>query len=277
MTEMLDLRELSRQCMPEVPAKEHLRDAAIRTWTGRMVNEHGSSRVFEGLHRQFSALGLPERDLNRLKDFAAEEKNHGVLCGAVVEALGGEARAPAIPVIPFPEHPDATPLEGALRNLLSISCLSETIAVALIGAERLEMPEGPLNTLLTKIYAEECGHANFGWRLLGDLLKSGDQSPDAPFKLTEGCDSVSEGTKDLRARLSDYLIVAFAHLESHEMKHLPLDSNPPPEGAELGLCSGASARKLFYATVEGIIIPGLESHGLAARSAWERRKEVHFD
>ena len=123
-------------------------------------------------------------------------------------------------------------------------------------AERLEMPEGELKELLTKIYAEECGHANFGWRLLGDLLQRGDPA--------------------LRERLNGYLKVAFSHLETHEMAHLPIDSVPPPEGVRLGLCSGVDARVLFYATVEQVIIPGLEKHGLKAKEAWESRKDVVF-
>lgn len=256
MTAILDLREQSRQHMPRLEVIEPLRQAAIQTWTGRMINEHGSARVFEGLHRQLTAVGLPKRDLERLKTFADEERKHGVLCGAVVEALGGEARAPALSVVPYPEHEDVEPLEAALRNLLSISCLSETIAVSLIGAERLEMPDGELKDLLTRIYAEECGHANFGWRLLDQLLKRGDDA--------------------LKKRLSIYLSVAFAHLEHHELAHLPLSSCPPPEGAALGLCSGADARELFYATIERIIIPGLESHGLSARDAWENRAQSGF-
>ncbi|MEZ4468789.1 MAG: hypothetical protein R3F43_31265 [bacterium] len=54
------------------------------------------------------------------------------------------------------------------RNLLSVCCLSETVAVALIGAERLEMPEGPLRDILTRILADEVGHARLGWRWLAD-------------------------------------------------------------------------------------------------------------
>ena len=127
-----------------------------------------------------------------MRSFAAEERKHGVLCGAVVEALGGQALAPALEVVPFPNHDEVSLLEGALRNLISISCLSETIAVALIGAEREEMPEGELKTLLTTIYAEECGHANYGWRLLPKLLAMGDDT--------------------LLDCLSEYLLVAFAHL-----------------------------------------------------------------
>jgi hypothetical protein len=134
--------------------------------------------------------------------------------------------------------------------MLSICCLSETVAVSLIGAERIEMPEGELRELLTRIYADEVGHSRFGWRTLGRL---------AP--------ALDAGTKD---RLGDYLETAFDHLVEHELSHLPESSRPPPEGVALGLCSGPDARKLFFDTVEQVIVPGLEAHGIPAQRAWQR-------
>ena len=244
----LDLRDPARAFSPVVPNVPHLRDAAIGTWTGRMINEHSSARVFEGLAKQFAAANMHDV-VDEVRGFAAEERRHGILCGAVVEALGGEAYA----VIPdgeeYPAHEDAlTPLEAALRNMLSICCLSETVAVSLIGAERIDMPPGELRDLLTTIYADEVGHSRFGWRTLGRI---------APM--------LDAGTKE---RLGDYLEVAFDHLVEHELSHLPLSSQPPAEGAVYGLCSGSDARRLFLDTVEEVIVPGLEMHGIPARRAW---------
>ena len=127
---------------------------------------------------------------------------------------------------------------------------SETVAVALIAAEREDMPDGVLKDLLTEIWSDECGHAHFGWRQLQTWL------PEDP---------------NLKNRLGDYLRVAFGHLEAHELAHLPLAANPPPEGAQYGLCAGREARALFYATVEGIIIPNLEQYGIPAKWAWIHR------
>jgi hypothetical protein len=254
----LDLRQPARDHSraldgePALTAHPHLNAAAVRTWGGRMLNEYRSARVFEGLAGQLEAAGVDAERVAQCRSFADEERRHGVLCGSVVEALGGTALAEHDDPPPWPEHAAVSRTEAALRNLLSICCLSETIAVSLIGAERLEMPDGPLRELLTQIYADECGHANFGWRLLPDLL------PDDP---------------EMRARLGEYLVVAFAHLEDHELAHLPTDFKPPPEGVALGLCSGSDARGLFYDTVEAVIIPALEAQGLGARSAWERRRE----
>lgn len=246
----LDLRAPARALAPEVSDLPHLRGMAINTWRGRMINEHSSARVFEGLAEQFAAAGMNDL-VPTLREFAAEERRHGVLCGAVVEALGGEAVAEVADGPAYPLHEDAaTPLEAALRNMLSICCLSETVAVALIGAERLEMPAGELRDLLTKIYADEVGHSRLGWRTLGEVAPRLDA--------------------ETKERLGDYLEVAFPHLVEHELAHLPLSSQPPPEGVAYGLCSGADARALFMDTVHEVIIPGLEAHGIPARRAWEK-------
>lgn len=248
---LLDLRSEARDLVPHVPRLPHLAASARATWTGRMVNEHASARVFEALADQMLCAGLESTVVRQCRSFADEERTHGALCGAVVEALGGRAVAAALDEKPFPTHDDATPLEGVLRNVLSVSCLSETVAVSLIGAERAEMPAGELRDRLTRIWADEIGHARFGWKLVPRLLSS-------------------LGPPE-RRRLGTYLAVAFAHLERHELSHLSLASRPPPEGAALGLCSGADARTLFYATVTEVIVPGLDALGIAASEAWPAR------
>ncbi len=248
---IVELRAQARRHAPSLPVIPHLAEAALATWRGRMQNEHTSARVFEGLSRQLEAAGLEAALVAECLGFAEEERHHGVLCGAVVEALGGEAVFQAPAVEDVPEHADVSRLEAALRNLLSISCLSETVAVALIGAERLEMPEGALRELLTVIYADEVGHARFGWRVAGRLVASLDEAA--------------------LARVGRYLAVAFAHLERHELGHLNPDAAPPTEGACLGLCNGRDARALFYATVGEVIVPGLEALGLPAGNAWRQR------
>ena len=250
----LDLRAQARERLPAVPELPGLRESAVATWRGRMINEHGSARVFEALARQMAAAGFAAEHASACAGFAAEERRHGVLCGSVVEALGGEAQAEALEETPFPLHEEVSPEEGVLRNLLSISCLSETVAVALISAERLAMPEGPLRELLSTILADEVGHARFGWRIITDEVP----------RLDSGA----------RARLSSYLAVALAHLERHELAHLPTGFDPGDAGAALGLCDGGDARRLFFATVTEVILPRLDVLGLGASAAWKRRGEV---
>lgn len=255
--ELLDLRDEARAAMPALPELPHVRElhrAAQGTWLGRMVNEHASSSVFVALAEQLDRANVDASIVRACAGFAVEERRHGVACGAVVEALGGQARA-SVPERPeFPRHVDVDRREAALRNALSVCCLSETVAVALISAEREEMDPGPLRDLLTSIWSDEIGHARFGWSLLST------HAPDF--------DAAT------RARLGAYLGVAFAHVERHELLHLPSSATPPREGRALGLCNGAAARALFYDTITEAIVPRLESLGLDARRAWDERGAV---
>lgn len=240
----LDLRSQSRAHMPAVPATTGApRAAAIGTWHGRMVNETRSSAVFAALGRQLGDAFGSAALAAACQQFSLEEKRHGVLCGAVVEALGGEAKAGARARAEVPAHDDVSVTESLLRSFTSVACLSETIAVALIGAEWTDMPPGPLRDLLTVIFADEVGHARFGWRLLAELVPSLDGAA--------------------RARLVEYVGVAVAHARAHFAAHIPEVSYPRAARA-LGLCDGRAARRLVDETIDQVILPRLADLGLAA-------------
>ncbi|CAN5801456.1 hypothetical protein BH11MYX2_BH11MYX2_08120 [soil metagenome] len=246
MTE-LDLRVESRMHSVALAPPGALQDAVIATWHGRMVQEHGSSYVFDQLAEQLTAIGH-DAEATECRDFAAEERGHGAMCAAVVEAVGGRAVATISARRAVPVHADTTPRAAALRNVISVACLSETVAVALIGAERLEMPDGPLRELLTRIWSDEVGHARFGWRYVARALPELDPAE--------------------RDAVNRYLPVALAALEAHELAHLPTDARWPSEASLYGLCDGGDARTLFYDTISDVIIPHLEALGLPAGDAW---------
>jgi hypothetical protein len=250
----LDLRTPARRHAPTLSFDPKFARAARATWRGRMVNEYMSAAVFERLALQMAEAGFSTEEVDECRSFASEERMHGVLCGAVVEALGGDARASVSPRRPLPQHEDVSRREAVVRNFLSVSCLSETVAVALIGAERIEMPEGALRDLLTRIWSDEIGHARLGWSIVSRSVRASDAAT--------------------RARLDRYLAVAFAHFEDHELQHLPLGPAPSPEGTALGLCSGSDARALLYGTVAEVILPELEQIGLRAGEAWRARRAL---
>lgn len=231
--------------IPELSEGERL--AAQRTWRGRMVNEHISARVFGTLLGQAMAARLSAERCAQLAEFATEELMHARQCASVVLALGGEPRAawPALPTVPT--HAEVPPLEALLRNVLSVCCLAETVAVALIRAETLEIGPPGLRRLLDQILADESGHARWGWSLLEELK---------PLP------------EELLAGLDDYLPVALAHLWDHELACLPTHDGLGGVAAQVGVCSGLAARALLRDTVEQGIVPGLQAHGLAADVAW---------
>lgn len=223
------------------------RQLAENTWRGRMLNEHASARVFGGLLGQLMRAGVSAERQTAALRMAQDELRHAKLCAGVLVSLG----APAVGILPelqtLPEHEDAeSPTEVLLRNVMSICCLSETIAVALIEAERRALGDNPLAGVLKSIVADEVQHARFGWTL---------------FEETELDDA-------LKARLSAYLGCALSHVEAHELANL----SPvcPPNGAQqLGACDGTLAREILYETLEDVIVVGFRRFGIDAGTGWK--------
>lgn len=181
----------------------------------------------------------------------ADELRHARQCAQVLHGLGGATLAALPDLQMMPDHSDVQPLEGLLRNVLSVCCLSETIAVALIQAERCEVDVPEIAEVLRQILGDEAQHARFGWTLL------------------EECNDRIDA--EMRQRLNAYLRVAFAHVEQHELRYLSPHCRDDDAGASVGVCDGAQARALFYDTVSEVIVPQLNRYGFAAHEAWAQR------
>ena len=249
MNAMLDLRHEVRRLPISLGGAAALNDAArqaaIVEWTGRMVNEHVSSRVFAGLLPQMMRAGVAPSFQAAAADAVVDELRHARLCAAVVEALGGEARAPLPDLDDIPRHEDVDVLEGLLRNVLAVSCLNETVAVALLESNRRLVTESTLRRVLTEILADEVGHSRMGWQMLSHL---------AP-RIDDG----------MRARLGAYLVPAFGQLfERHyagaATPHLPAIET-------LGVEDRRDATKLFIDVVNDVILPRLDAFDLPGREA----------
>jgi hypothetical protein len=66
------------------------RQTAIAEWTERMVEAHVSSRLFAGLLPQMMHAGVEAGFQAAAAEAVVDELRHLRLCGAVVDALGGE-------------------------------------------------------------------------------------------------------------------------------------------------------------------------------------------
>lgn len=224
------------------------RAAALRNWSDRMVSEHASARVFAGLFDRLLRAGLPRRHLDAARAGIDEELSHAVLCARVLHALGGDACAPLPDPLPQVErHEDATPLEAVLRDAVSIGACSETVAVALVGAEREQAGSPGLRGVLDRILADEVGHARLGWRLLDELLPAA----GAP----------------VRRRLSAYLVAVFEHQIAFHAPFLDMPAMSD-RGVAFGAADGPSNWEVFVRTMTTVTLPGLEQRGLPARAAF---------
>lgn len=256
MRPILDLRReaLARlPCLGDLPdLDDEERAMAARTWRARMVNEHISAQVFASLVPQLMRAAVPPSVIARVPPMISDELRHAEQCASVVLALGHQPIAQLPSLEPVPDHDDVEPLEGVLRNVLSVGCLSETVAVSVIRAEHAELDGTALGRVLKSILADEIQHARFGWELLGAMLP----------RLS---DTALE-------RFNAYLAVALEHQVAFEVPKLPIHMGLRPEVAMAGVCDGCEARAIFFATLEQVILPQLDSLGLDATLAWSSLK-----
>ena len=249
----LDLREQAASSSIDIGDTTQLTPvelaAALQNWRDRMVSEHASARVFAGFFDKLLRAGLPRRYLDMARAGIDEELAHAVLCARVLVALGGEPHAPLPDPLPQVErHEDASPIEAVLRDALSIGACSETVAVALVGAEREQAACPGLRGVLDHILADEVGHARLGWKLLDDLLPA----TDTPT----------------RRRLSAYLVAVFEHQLAFHAPFLDMPTMTD-RGVAFGAPDGPSNWRVFVHTMTTVTLPGLEQRGLAAQTAWK--------
>ena len=252
MIPTLDLRREATRSTPALDlAGVTLGDleAARTNWRERMVSEHASARVFGALVGQMMRAGLPASETRRVAAMAQQELDHGVLCARVLAALGGDAIAPLPRLDEIPTHEDASPIEAVLRNVISIGCCSETVAVALVGTERELAGPPAVRDVLDRILADEVKHARFGWRIVAKV---------APAL-----------TPEERESLNAYLADVFAHQVAF---HAPFLRMPEAEanGLAIGAPHGRSSWTVFVRTMEEIVVPGLAHHGFDSVRAWRR-------
>src|SRR5262249_47689565 len=108
VTAMLDLRREARRTPVALDVAltldDESRQAAVAEWTGRMVDEQASSRLFAGLLPQMMRAGVDAQFQAAAADAVVDELRHARLCAAIIRALGGEARASLIVSDDVPRH-----------------------------------------------------------------------------------------------------------------------------------------------------------------------------
>lgn len=239
MTTVFDMRDELRRTPVALDVAAALdagsRQAAIAEWITRMVDAHVMSRLFAGLLPQMMRAGVEAAFQAAAAEAVVDELRHARLCAAVVEALGGEARAPLPEPCDVPRHDDVEPLEGLLRNVVSIVCLETTVTVAQLENRHRFVRESTLRRVIAEILDDEIKHSRIGWRMLQTLAPRLD------------------GRR--RERLGAYLLTAFTRLFD---KHLPT----------YGIGSRSfDSKAVFVEAVNEVIIPRLEACDLPARMA----------
>jgi hypothetical protein len=230
-------------------------ELARLAWFERMRREHHSSAVFSRLLPQLIEAGATLDVKTSVLRMSMDELRHGGLCGGVLELLGARPELETELVTePLPEHPTCTPIERALRNVVFIGCLNETIGVAMLTEERALAREPAISAVLDQLAADEVWHAKLGWLYLAEVWPA--------------LDDIA------RQRTNAYLRYAFGYLEAalvDPISRVRFDDALTEELNALGVAAPQDMRELFYEALESIVLPQLEAQGVHARAAWAER------
>jgi hypothetical protein len=228
---------------------------ARANWLARMRQEHDSAAVFAGMLPQLVEAGCSLEMKTVVLRSAIDELRHAALCGQVATMLGGEPVVEAnLHPRELPRHEGCSPLERIVRNVLFVSCISETVAVAVLTDERDHVREPNVDRVLQQLAGDETLHARIGWIFVRENWPKLDN--------------------DARERMHDYLAAALGYYERrvaevatpHRLEPALVD-----EARALGFAYGAEVREIVRETLETVVVPQLAACGPDARRAWASR------
>lgn len=231
-------------------------EISIANWRLRAVHEHRSSQTFANLLPDLIEAEAPIEYKTVVLRSAIDELRHATLCGQVVSHLGGD---PDVVVDLAAEsrtlHEGVSPVEQALRNLLFVGCVSETVAVGMLTEERDLTTEPFVRRALTQLLADETLHARVGWAYLRESWPKLDA--------------------DARARTTDYAIRAIGYYEQCVLSATipgPFSEEVLADARRLGFAEPRNARELAELTIDEVVVPQLEEVGLRVARAWADRR-----
>lgn len=234
---------------------DRAKEICILNWRQRMLHEHRSAQTFSNLLPLLVQAEAPLDFKTVVLRSALDELRHAALCGQVVDLLGGAPETTAdLSPEPVVFHEGLPPVEQALRNLLFVGCISETVAVGMLTEER-DMAEEPfVKRVLTQLLADETLHARVGWAYLREIWPTLDAGA--------------------RARTSDYAARSLGYYEQCVIgATLPgvFTDEVLEEARALGFSEPRNAKQVAWQAIDEVVVPELEALGVSVRAAWESR------
>jgi hypothetical protein len=244
------LRGVPRVLQEAVGDVRHL---AAGIWAFRARAEVEAAERFARLASRLSGVGARVEIVRMAESAASDEERHADLCADLVRHFGGDARARAA-AHPREVAPSGlTPRERVLYEVVALSCITETLSAALLGAIVEQALDDRVKQNVHAILRDEIEHGRLGWAHLS-----------------------LEGARGEVRFLGDYLPAMLESTIDDEIFGEEGVASEPIETvlAGLGALSRADRRALFVETMLGVVFPGLERFGVdtGEGSRWLHRQ-----
>lgn len=249
---------------------EALRLRTARQWWRRAREEYGSISEFTELAHVLCRARAPIDLLAALSRLITDEARHAALCTSMASALVPGVDPDTIfewtpPAAPWPSPPSTTEPEPlfawASDVVLCSCCIGETVSRPLFEALATVITDPVPEAVVRQILRDEHLHATFGWEALAWLrAQLGDEARAALHER-------------LARRLASFERTCVVGVTLEELANTEVVIEPPGPDAQpnLGLLDNRAYATIFYATLEGEILPRFAELGFDAERAWRER------
>ena len=214
-------------------------------WLVRERTEREARELFAGLAADLGALDVDPVLGQMARQAAADEGRHARRCRALVARFA----APAAPPAPLPPRrlqlgpPELPIARRALYASVALSCVTETLATALLLELRRRATDATVRATLHEVLRDEVDHARLGWAHLAAVARTGTAAWLAPHVPAM-----------LRAALGGQIA--------------PVDGGAPdPDLSGYGLLPHAEVFRVVRAVAAEVLFPGLERFGIDTAEA----------
>ncbi len=212
------------------------RARVARAWLVRERVEREAALMFAGLARGLRGLGVGAAIPGLAEKAAADEEDHAARCRRIVEASepGVAPLEPGAPARLGPAELGAR--ERVIYEAVALSCVTETLSVALLGSMREVVTDALVGETVRRILRDEIEHARIGWAVLAAEARRGSVAWLAPHVAGMVRGAVAAGDRE-------------------------------GEGAELsgyGILTRARVDAVVRGTLDEVILPGLRSFQIVA-------------
>lgn len=197
---------------------------------------------FERLAQSLETLAGQPQLAAMAKDAAADENRHAEQCCALVRYFGEEMTAREELVDRQVAPKGCTPTEGLLYEMVAMSCVTETLSCALLGALVERAADSRVKEEMHSILKDEIGHSRLGWAFLATGLSS-----DAKQFVAHHLPAMLRGTVTREL---------FEQRPPHQLEE-PLSG--------LGALTRLERVDIFRESMQKVVFPGLERFGIDAR------------
>lgn len=236
------------------PSVDPVRQVALDAWTGRFATEVEASARFASLAWRLRQAHAPHPVVSLAERASDDERRHAAHCQRYVSRLGGVPLSPSSEVVEYaPRSLDAS--QRLTYEMVAQCCVAETVSTSTLVTLAKAVDEPELHSVIHELARDEVNHGKLGWGYLAWARTWQELSFLGPL-LPTMLDSST----------------------SRELFGSTAPSADDPELYRYGVIPLATRRDLYVTTLEEVVFPGFEQHGIDTSMGWRwlrsRRGEV---